>query len=257
MNRRSFVQTASLGVLAATGRTRRRTEKTHILTLSFDDGFRKSFYRIADIYEAFGLRACFNIIASGHLPSFPGVGAYIRPEQMGSFEDWNALQARGHEVMPHGWEHRNLPEQPLDEAKALIDRCLLYFEEHLDGFDRSRAVFNFPFNASTPELETYALSMVRAVRTQGDQPVNPTPTADTPLRLGCWSHGPDNIDNWLEEQVNAFLAGPGGWLVLNTHGLDDEGWGPLSTGYLEGLLARLVSVDHLEMLPTGAVLERG
>ncbi|NBC02778.1 MAG: hypothetical protein GVY20_03640 [Bacteroidetes bacterium] len=38
--------------------------------------------------------------------------------------------------------------------------------------------------------------------------------------------GPGNIDNWVEQQVNTFLESDGGWLVLNVHGLDDEGWGP-------------------------------
>ncbi len=33
------------------------TSTSHMLTLSFDDGFKKSFYRIAEIYEQYGLQA--------------------------------------------------------------------------------------------------------------------------------------------------------------------------------------------------------
>jgi len=42
--------------------------KLHIVSLSFDDGFRKSFIRTAEIYEKFGLSACFNVVAAAHLP---------------------------------------------------------------------------------------------------------------------------------------------------------------------------------------------
>lgn len=68
--------------------------------------------------------------------------------------------------------------------------------------------------------------------------------------------GPDNIDNWVEQQVNDFLESEGGWLVLNVHGLDDEGWGPMSTSFLRSLISRLVTVEKLEILPAGEVLKR-
>ena len=39
----------------------------HIITLSYDDGFRKSSIRTAEIYEKYGLSSCINIIANAHL----------------------------------------------------------------------------------------------------------------------------------------------------------------------------------------------
>jgi hypothetical protein len=56
--------------------------------------------------------------------------------------------------------------------------------------------------------------------------------------------------------VSDFLDSKGGWMILNTHGLDNEGWGPISTSYLQSLLSRLVKVNKLEIMPTGAVLGR-
>ena len=43
---------------------------------------------------------------------------------------------------------------------------------------------------------------------------------------------------------------------MNLHGLDDEGWGPVTSLYLNELLKRLVEIDCLEILPAGVVLER-
>lgn len=230
MQRRNFIKTTILGSLGIGFSSYTLKKKTHLISLSFDDGFKKSFYKIADIYEDLGLRACLNVIASGHLPAFQPPDVYQNVTR-GNFDDWNKLKERGHEIMPHSWDHSNLTQMPLEKAKEDIDKCLLYFSEHLQGFKALEAVYNFAFNVSNPDLEQYALSKVMAVRTQGESAINPFPTAYNKVRrLGCWSYGPDNTDNWVEQQVSEFLKSPGGWLILNLHGLDDESWGPLVMG---------------------------
>jgi peptidoglycan/xylan/chitin deacetylase (PgdA/CDA1 family) len=255
MQRRSFVKKAivgsfALGLTACTAKS-----KSHILTLSFDDGFKKSFHEIANIYEGYGLSACLNVIASAHLNQFQPPNEYHK-DFRGDFNDWNALKKRGHEIMPHSWDHAHISRIPLDEAKADIEKCLKYFEDNLDGYKATEAVYNFAYNESTRELEQFALTKVRAVRTQGDTAMNAIPSSPGPVRLGCWSFGPDNADKWVEEQVSGFLATQGGWLILNLHGLDKEGWGPVTYSYLDDLIKRMVDVDYLEILPTGVVLKR-
>ena len=69
-------------------------EKTHIISMSFDDGFKKSFKRVAEIHENYGTSGCFNVIATAHLPSFKAVGLWILPELMGEFNLWNDLVSR-------------------------------------------------------------------------------------------------------------------------------------------------------------------
>lgn len=254
MNRRIFIKSTILGISAIGLGYTSSIGKTHIITLSFDDGFKKSFYKVADIFEENGISACFNVIASGHFPDFKKVDSWILPELLGDFDDWNTLKSRGHEVMPHSWKHLNLAKQPLEEAKELIVKCLDYFTINLEGYNNKEAVFNFPFNSSTPELEEFTLSKVLAIRSHE---VNESSQNNPNLfRKGCRSMGPQNIDSWVEAQVNNFLKSDGGWLILNVHGLDNEGWGPISTLYLEKLLNRLVKIKTLEILPTGIVLNR-
>jgi len=261
MKRRAFLKATALGSLATGIGGWSHPAKTHLLTLSFDDGFKKSFHRIAEIHEEYGLKACLNVIATGHRKNFNTEPKWIPQKLLGNFDDWNALKSRGHEVMPHTWEHLNLTEIPEKKAKSNIEKCLNYFERHLEGCRSSEAVYNFAYNASTPALEAFALQRVAAVRTGGwlvlkDTVVNLIPVGPKPLRLGCWGHGPDFCDHYVEEEIRKFLAGPGGWLILNLHGLDEEGWGPVSTTYLDGLLRRLVEVDHLEVKPAGMVLKK-
>jgi peptidoglycan/xylan/chitin deacetylase (PgdA/CDA1 family) len=225
--------------------------KTHFVTLSFDDGFKKSSLRTAEIFEKFKLPACINVIATAHLPGFKLPNEYHR-WPVGDFGLWNDLQARGHEIMPHGYKHANKAELPLDESIDLIRRCLEFFAKSLKGFEANKGVFNFPFNASTPAVERWLADQVMAFRTGGPA-INSLPHQGQ-SKLTCTSFGPVSIDAHLTAEIEKLLAQPSGWLIYNTHGLDDEGWGPLSSNVLERLLARLVEMPHVSVVPAGMAL---
>lgn len=257
MKRRQFIKTtAAASLLPSLGFRSSNASKSHIISFSFDDGFKKSFLQLGQIHEDVGLKACLNVIASGHMSDFQQVDDWILPELMGDFDDWNYLVSKGHEVMPHSWQHLNLAKQPPKSAKKLISKCITYFNDNLDGFDPSKAVFNFPFNSSNDKLDQYTLGQVRAVRTWGDGVINPFPSKNSKYIIGCTTNGPNNNDDWLEQKVDEFLATDGGWLVFNLHGLDNEGWGPVSTDYFTSLLERLVVIKKLEVIPVGMALEK-
>jgi len=225
------------------------SKKSHIITLSFDDGFKKSFTRTAEIYAKYKLSACLNIVAAG-LPE----DAYIKKSPLGDFALWNELKRQGHEVMPHGYRHENLQKLSPDEGRELIRRCLGVFSEKLAGFDPKHAIFNFPYNASTPELERWLPTQVRAFRTGGGA-INPRPHPGQ-VKLTCTSFGPGNGEAAIDREIENLLARESGWLVFNTHGLDEEGWGPIRATYLERLLERLLALESVEILPAGRALAK-
>ena len=208
--------------------------------------------RTAEIYEKYKLSACLNVVASAHMkdfrpPDYPNV-------PRGDFGLWNDLKARGHEIMPHGYRHANKQSLPFVEAKDLILRCLDVFDKELKGFDQKEAVFNFPYNASTPELETWLPTQVLAFRTGGGA-INPLPHKGQ-TKLGCTSFGPGNCEAAIDREIERLLAKDSGWLIFNTHGLDEEGWGPIRATYLERLLERLLAVPTVEVLPAGRALAK-
>ncbi|MGI6419660.1 MAG: polysaccharide deacetylase family protein [Thermoguttaceae bacterium] len=227
-------------------------KKSHIVTLSFDDGFKRSSIKTAEIYEKHKLSACINVVASAHMKDFrpPDYADVPRAD----FGLWNDLKARGHEVMPHGYKHANKRSLPFAEAKHLILRCFDVFDKELKGFDRKQAVFNFPYNASTPELEKWLPTQVRAFRTGGGA-INPLPYKGQ-TKLTCTSFGPGNCEAAIDREVERLLAKDSGWLIFNTHGLDDEGWGPIRAVYLERLLERLLIIESVEILPAGMALAK-
>jgi peptidoglycan/xylan/chitin deacetylase (PgdA/CDA1 family) len=254
MQRREFIGTIGSAAAAAMPARLLQGEsgKLHIVSLSFDDGFRKSFLRIAEIYEKFSLSACFNIIASAHMPGNQVRDDYMKQELFGDFTVWNELQDRGHEIMPHGYRHAHLASLPLEEAKDLIRKCLEVFSRELRGFDPRKSVFNFPYNQSSPALEEWLPSVVMAFRTTGGE-INPVPGSNTvKVTTGGW--GPDSAEKDVDACVERLLAQPSGWMVYNLHGLDEEGWGPLRASYLEALLERLLGLKTVAILPAGRAL---
>ena len=70
VSRRAFLGGTALGaagLLAARAPgALAQSEVTHVVTLSFDDGFRASSLKTAEIYERYGLSACINVIATAH-----------------------------------------------------------------------------------------------------------------------------------------------------------------------------------------------
>jgi peptidoglycan/xylan/chitin deacetylase (PgdA/CDA1 family) len=251
--RRETVKLIGAGTLGALspGFVLPLTGQHYIITLSFDDGFEKSSLRTSDIFEKYGLYACINVVASAHQKQFELPSEYHR-WPVGDFDLWNDLKQRGHEIMPHGYKHANLGEMPLAEAKKLVQKCIDVFNKDLDGFRAEESVFNLPYNSSTPQLEEWLMSQFRIIRTHGGA-INPLPHKDL-RRLGCISYGPDNIDQYLTAAIDQFLEGPPGWFVFNTHGLDDEGWGPLSSSVLDELLNKLKGLEHVKVLPVIAAL---
>lgn len=253
ITRRRFITGATAATTAAMvcrgASSADEPKKRHIVTLSFDDGFKKSFVRTAEIHEKFKLSACLNVVAAG-LPQ----DAYINKSPLGDFPLWNELKKRGHEIMPHGYRHENLRQMSFEEGKGLIRRCLDVFAEKLEGFDSKQAIFNFPYNASTPELEKWLPTQVRAFRTDGGA-INPLPHKGQ-TKLTCTSFGPGNCEAAIDREIERLLANDSGWLIFNTHGLDDEGWGPIRATYLERLLERLLAIDSVEILPAGMALAK-
>ncbi len=214
----------------------------HYVTISWDDGFSCSVGKIAEIYERCGLRAEFNVVVTFHQHD---------PQTFGDFGLWNELQARGHIIQPHGYDHSNLAEMPLAQAQENILRCLEAFQQSLDGFDARRTVFNFPYNVSTPELDAWLPQVVRAWRVSGEM-INPPPT---PGATRLTSPASQDAEAMMERCLEALFARQDGWLLYTAHGLDGEGWGPLRSTYLQGLLERLLQHADVLVLPTQAVLD--
>ena len=251
--RRDFLKiiTTAPVILSLPGCGKREDKIKYIITLSYDDGFKKSCVKTAQIYEKYNMYACFNVMAEGSKSK----DDYHVGVELGNFELWNELSKRGHEIMPHGYSHSFLNKITFEETKELITKCLNIFSDKLEGFNPKQSVFNFPYNSSTPELEEWITTQVMAYRS-GGRFINPLPYKGQ-VKLTTGGFGPGNCDKHLDNAIDELFAKPSGWLIYNAHGLDDEGWGPMSSVYLDSLLSRLSEMKNVKVLPAGkALLDR-
>jgi hypothetical protein len=95
-------------------------------------------------------------------------------------------------------------------------------------------------------------SQVKAFRT-GGQSINELPHKGQ-VKLTCVAYGPDNCEKHLDVEIDKLLEQPSGWLIYNLHGLDDEGWGPIGSDYLDKLVQRLTAIKTVEIIPAGKAL---
>src|SRR5680860_607644 len=202
------------------------------VSLVFDDGFVKSCLQIADIFESRELCATFAVLVDhkGFMPDFP----------KGDFALWKDLQDRGHIIHPHGYDHTDLSEIPFEEAKEKIDTCLHYFENHLVNFNPKKSVYHLTYNRSTPEVDTYLLSKVGAIRTTGlrgkvRSGMNGKSEIDKRIYNCAW-YGPEHCDEHLISTIKLAEKERPELMMYMLHGLGDEGWGPIHADALEEAL---------------------
>jgi len=67
---------------------------------------------------------------------------------------------------------------------------------------------------------------------------------------------PANCEATIDREIERLLAQESGWLIFNTHGSDDEGWGPIRATYLDQLIERVLARETVEALPAGRALAR-
>jgi len=103
-----------------------------------------------------------------------------------------------------------------------------------------------PYNSSNEPVERHLSKNVRAFRTGGSG-FNPLPTKEM-KKLTCTAFGPGNCEAHLDECVDKWLREKSGWLIYNTHGLDAEGWGPVTPGYVRKLYDRLLKLGHVRIV---------
>jgi len=198
----------------------------------FDDGFRASCLEVARLFEARQLRANFAVLAEPD--------TFMPDPEKGDFSLWNELQARGHVIHPHGYDHTDLSSIPFRDATAKIDACMSCFAEKLRGFDATKCIYHTTYNRTTPEIDSYLLSRVLAIRTMGPLGLPGSGFNDfaqlNTRKLGCSWHGPEPCDEHLwEGLLRAEQHQPTLFLYM-LHGLNNEGWGPVRARTLERVL---------------------
>lgn len=186
-------------------------DKQAAASYTFDDGLASSFM-IADIFESYGIRSSFYIIP----------GRISTPED---WAQWRNLASKGHEIGNHSLNHINLEDPALPDET--LDREINEAQRVIEANIGIRPlVFAFPQNSYNDRSEMYAYQNHVATRLPGFN--------DPAYRRMAFLSGT------TVEEANAALSDAvdiGGWFVPNAHGVNGDGWEPITSAFLR---------DHLE-----------
>jgi len=202
------------------------------VAFAFDDGFVKSSLKTADLFESFGLRAVFSVLAdsTNFAPNFV----------VGDFILWNELHSRGHIIHPHGWRHTNLSQVPHEQAVEECRRCLDVFGRSSRDSIAKQAVYNYAYNASTPALNEWLLPRVAGIREGGSGFLSRGQLASR-----VWTSvtfGPGDPAEHLMMQLQQSRAQKPAAFFYALHGVDGEAWGAIALDSLRNALD-LISAD--------------
>ncbi|MFC3077751.1 polysaccharide deacetylase family protein [Phenylobacterium terrae] len=225
---------------------------SRIVSFCFDDGFRASAETVWRLFAARDLSATFCVLAAPELAKDP----FIRGAAIADWGFWREAQAAGHEVAPHGWAHERLGELPVPAACESLDRTLEAFVRELPDFELGQAIFHLPYlTAPTPVVQHLSSKVLGVRRKLHQQGLNRAFGHPRGASIDCVTF-PDPADERLQARIGRFLGHEAGWLVLVLHGLDGEGWGPVSSDTLAAILDRLTA-SGVRVAPAGQVLRQG
>ena len=207
-----------------------------IASLCFDDGFLRTAETVRSVFEARRLAACFCVLAE------PGAASdqALANERFGDWSFWRDAQSSGHEVAPHGWAHERLDGAPHVEVVSGLQRTLEHFAAELPGFCARESLFHAAYLSAPPQVRTWLQANTLGVRLSlGGGGMNRPEAARAAGLVDCVTFGPGPADGPALAAAERLIAGGPNWLVLVLHGLDGEGWGPITQIGLERLLDQL------------------
>jgi len=205
---------------------------------TFDDNFKESFSRIAELYESFGIRALFACV--GRPPSD------WEPIGLGDWKIWNELVARGHAVEPHGLDHSNFSEKTEDQAREDVLECIKIYRSELEGFDPNRSFWHYPFNTDLPSVNPWILEHFAGIRSGGTGMNTESDLNSRILRVTTF--GPGDCGSHLRETIDQAERIKPKLLFYCMHGVDGQGWGPIKLTDLSEAIKRIKGSEQFEMI---------
>jgi len=203
------------------------------ISFCFDDGFRRSAQTIAELFSRRRLPACFAVLSRPEQALDP----YVRGADLGDWSFWREMVAAGHEVAPHGLIHERYDALSVDETKASVREALQIFETEMPGFERARSVFHVPYLGAPPAIVDWLADQCLGVRLAlANRGLNRWHEMRRGAGVDCVCYGPDGVAEAVSARLHEFGRQEEGWLVLAMHGVDGEGWGPVSRTDLECIL---------------------
>jgi peptidoglycan/xylan/chitin deacetylase (PgdA/CDA1 family) len=198
-----------------------------VLSITFDDGLRHGAEVACEILAQHGLNATFYIVTGWVEPIRAAVKEpYNVGRSHGDWSFWRRVRDAGHEVGSHTFSHINAGGK-----KAMLVPWLVGREIERSYADLAREVpqvrytIAMPWNTGTGRSEMLVRRRFSGCRVGGPLFYNRMDASDR-FRLASWAPSPATREAEFAEAI--FGIPENGWLILQFHSFDDEGWEPIS-----------------------------
>ena len=222
-----------------------KPEPKGFVTITFDDGLIDGANKARALLEQFAMRASFFVVTGWVRPGRVKIrDPWNQGRDHGSWADWQAIAASGHEIGSHTRSHINAAGKPARLLPLLLRRDIDgSYDDFIRHCGQPPVAIAMPFNAMTGTAKRLVQRrFASALAGNHDLHYNCLSQLDW-YRLNSWA--PDS-DLPTATLCNIIEAIPGDhWLILQFHSLDDEGWMPIAAAKLTMILKCIAACDRI------------
>lgn len=212
------------------------------VTFTIDDGFWKSSKQMADILDKYQLKASFYLVTHWVKPmKTDEIGdGYNEDLDHGAWPLWKGVLERGHEIGSHTCTHPALPTiGPKDALREITESKQILIQEL--GIQEP-VTFAYPYNQPSPEV-TKMVGLHYLSARIGGKPLNEIGSTNLQAVSSWWPLSDTPLEE-ITAKIDAAKA-KGDWLVIGLHGMNDEGWNPITPEKFEGVCKYLAADDTI------------
>lgn len=226
-----------------------------LLSITFDDGLRHAAEVACELLEPHRMPATFYVVTGWVEPMRAAVREPCNVGRShGDWRLWRQVHGSGHEVGSHTFSHVNAGGK-----KAMLMPWSIGSEIEQSFADLQREVpqssytISMPWNAATARSERHVRRRFSGCRLGARLAYNDLDNMNR-FRLESWAPSPTTSDADLERAVTAIPEN--GWLILQFHSFDDEGWEPVTRARFSRLCEIATQIEGLAVRTVADVLGR-
>lgn len=139
-------------------------DRAAAISYTFDDNLRDQYTVAVPMLNEVGFKGTFFVIAGVTSETVEDAEKKDGQKRAWGGITWSELKtmdAQGHEIASHTWTHPNLTKSPPEEVDVQFSKAYDAIKTHIG---KPPLTLAFPFNASTPEIQTAALKYHVAYR---------------------------------------------------------------------------------------------
>lgn len=232
-----------------------RTDSQRRVSITFDDGLQHGTDVACEILERYALPATFYVVTGWVEPLKTRIREPFNAGRLhGNWDYWRQVHRLGHEVGSHTFSHINAGGKKARLLPWLMRQDLERSQRDLSREVPQRSVsLSMPWNAATARSEHHARRLFTGCRLGTSEVAYNMRSGFDRYRLASWA--PDTDTSWSEYERAIGQIPDGGWLVLQYHSFDDEGWQPVPREIFERLCRSLVGDSSLSVQTVADALE--